>query len=462
MAKHVLVVDDNRTILKTFDLFLSSKGLDVVSTPKGSDVLELLENHPIDLVLLDLFLEDDDGLSVMARMRAGGFDTPVIMISGDGSISSAVKAVNNGALDFLEKPISNERLWVTVQNALRLSSLEPVVTSSAEDNLGLIGVSTTATELRQVIRTAAPTGGRILITGENGTGKELVAQAIHRLSNRSTGPLVSVNCAAIPPTLIESELFGHEKGAFTGAMRTRKGKFETADGGTLFLDEVGEMSLEAQAKFLRVLQQSEIERVGGTVPITVDVRVVAATNRDLWEMVEQGQFREDLYYRLNVIPINIPALRDHRDDIPVLAKAFSDHFQATGLYAKKEFTPDALQALMQHDYPGNVRELQNIVERLAILSPGHRIQKENVRSVLPSRSSQRVKGLYQHGSTWREMLFEAQREIIESALKANNKNVTQTARMLGVERSHIYKKCRQLGLAISRGGDAKPDLKLVS
>jgi DNA-binding NtrC family response regulator len=401
------------------------------------------------LVLFDVALPDGDGVELLDRLRKSGNDVPAIMMSGHGTIDAAVRATKLGAFDFLEKPISTDRLLVVLDNALRLVRAEEEARSlkaEAGHFDELLGQSRAMKELSEQVARAARASASVLISGERGTGKELVARAIHRLSPRANAPLEKLNCAAVPAELIESELFGHEAGAFTGATKLRRGKFERASGGTLFLDEVGDMPLAMQAKLLRVLQESEIERVGGHETFRVDVRVVAATNRDLVESCSKGTFRADLYDRLNVVPLYLPPLRARREDIPLLARHFIDIAQRNNNRPSVRFTDAALEALGAHSFPGNVRELRNLVERLVILTPDDTITDEDVTRALGMGGSPRAQGLYRPGVPFRVLAEEAERTILEEALAHHGGQMAATARELVLERSHLYKKARGLGI----------------
>ncbi len=452
MAETVLIVDDEKNILVTLSRALSVEGYAVEVAGSGKIALDKLAERPVDAILMDVQMPGPSGLETLEAMRQQGFEQPVIMMSGHGTVDTAVKAVRLGALDFIEKPVGTERLLVTLHNALRYARLtQDKAELEAEMDLAgeLLGEAPAMARLKRLVEKAAPSEGRVLITGENGTGKELVARAIHAGSARAAGPFVKLNCAAVPKDLIESELFGHEKGAFTGAVAARKGRFERADGGTLFLDEVGDMPAPMQAKLLRVLQEGELERVGGSETLTVDVRVVAATNQDLEAMVEAGAFREDLYYRLNVVPLRTPALREHKGDLPALVARFLDEAARRNRRRGMRLTEGAMQALLAYDFPGNVRELRNVVERLVILADAETIAEDEVRSLLPGGRLAAAKGApsgYRPGVPLKDLAAEAERRIIEAALEDQGGNMTETARSLGLERSHLYKKCRALGI----------------
>jgi two-component system nitrogen regulation response regulator NtrX len=451
MPQTVLIVDDEKNILLTLKRALELADYRCEVAGGGLLALEVVAAKPIDLVLMDVRMPDLDGLDALARMQALRPGLPVVMMSGHGTIDTAVKATQLGARDFLEKPIETARLLVAIKNALEHSRLSRTV-DELRESLGrydMVGQGTQMKRLYELIRKTAPSEGRVLITGENGTGKELVARAIHGHSRRSKGPFVKLNCAAVPGELIESELFGHEKGAFTGAATARRGRFEQADGGTLFLDEVGDMPPNMQAKLLRVLQEGELERVGGSETLKVDVRVLAATNKDLVKAIERGAFREDLYYRLNVVPMHVPPLRERREDIADLVQAFLAEACVRNGFKPRALQADALALFAAHDYPGNVRELRNLVERLAILSEGEQVSRDDAERVLPGAAR------FVTGHTFREQVEQAEREIITGALAAARDNVTEAARMLDLERGHFYKKMKALGM--KRGGDERAE-----
>jgi DNA-binding NtrC family response regulator len=446
---HILVVDDEPAILNTLKKALSLEGYSVDVAGGVGLAEERLTKRAYDAVLLDVALPDGDGVSLLERMRAARNEVPAIMMSGHATIDAAVRATRLGALDFLEKPLSTDRLLVVLENTLRLVRAEEEareLRAEAGHLEELLGQSAPVAQLREQVARAARAAASVLITGERGTGKELVARAVHRTSPRARGPLEKLNCAAVPAELIESELFGHEAGAFTGATKQRRGKFERATGGTLFLDEVGDMPKSMQAKLLRVLQEGEIERVGGNETLRVDVRIVAATNKDLVAACERDEFRADLYDRLNVVPLNLPPLRTRRDDIPLLAA----HFLALAVRANDRpgvsLSDDALSALVQYSFPGNVRELRNLIERLVILNPDQTITGADVERALGVKNAGAASGLYQPGVPFRVLSEQAERAILEEALRHNGGQMAATARALGLERSHLYKKARALGL----------------
>jgi two-component system, NtrC family, nitrogen regulation response regulator NtrX len=454
----ILIVDDEPGVRSALSGVLRDEGYDVDAVDTGEACLERLGRQPFDVVLLDVWLPGMDGLATLARMRERDIDAQVVVISGHGNVESAVRAIKMGAFDFVEKPLSLEKTVLVVRNALRQRRLEvenQALRAKVDAQHTIIGDSYPIQQLREQIATAAPTNGRVFIHGENGTGKELVARNIHALSRRRTGPFVEVNCAAIPEELIESELFGHVRGAFTGAVADRRGKFEAAHGGTIFLDEIGDMSLKTQAKVLRVLQEQVMEAVGGSARIRVDARVLAATNKDLPAEIRAGRFREDLYFRLNVVPIVVPPLRDRDADIPLLV----DHFLA--MLAKeygrrpKVFEPDAIAVLQQYAWPGNVRELRNLVERLMIMVPGERISSRDITFLDQGGAPVKAGAASQPATltTLHDARDQFERDYILRALAAQHGNMSRTAEMLGIERSNLYRKMRGFGIAPSRRGE---------
>ena len=453
MKSAILVVDDEPGVRSALSGVLRDEGYQVDAVESGEACLDRLTRAAYDVVLLDVWLPGADGLSTLARIRERQLDVPVVMISGHGNIESAVHAIKLGAFDFIEKPLSLEKTMLVVRNALRQRRLEVenrALRARVDRHLQMVGESYAMRQLREQVAMAAPTNGRVLIYGGNGTGKELVARTIHALSRRRTGPFVEVNCAAIPEELIESELFGHVKGAFTGAIGDRRGKFEAADLGTIFLDEIGDMSVKTQAKVLRVLQEQVVEPVGGTSGVRVDVRVLAATNKELLAEIRAGRFREDLYFRLNVIPIFVPPLHDRKEDIPLLAEHFMGGFAREYGRRMKTLDATAVSALQEYSWPGNVRELRNVIERLIIMVPGDTIGARDlaflegpfVPYAEPSSSDESGEGLTLQAARSR---FE--REFIMKALSAQNGNISRTADALGVERSNLYRKMRALGIA---------------
>jgi DNA-binding NtrC family response regulator len=450
----ILVVDDEPSILTTLQKALTLEGyaVDVAGGVKVAE--EKLKKRTYELCLFDVTLPDGDGIDLLQRIRTAKVETPVIMMSGHATIDTAVRATRLGALNFLEKPLNTDALLISVETALRLDRAEAEARAlrQATGATGdLVGQSHAIKKLVEQIGRAAKSGANVLVTGERGTGKELVARAIHDMSPRAKGPLEKLNCAALPSELIESELFGHEAGAFTGATKQRRGKFERASGGTLFLDEVGDMPLAMQAKLLRVLQEREIERVGGSETIKVDARVVAATNRDLVAACEKGEFRADLYDRLNVLPLAIPPLRARREDVPLLARHFLELAARANDRRDIRIDDDALGVLASYSFPGNVRELRNIIERLVILTPDEVIKADDVRTCLPGAGAPKATGLYRPGVPFRVLVEEAERVIIQDALGSHGGQMAATARALDLERSHLYKKARALGLRGDKG-----------
>ena len=454
MPNHILIVDDEPGILDTLSGILQDESYEVSVAKGGQDALKLIKSDsPPDLVLLDIWMPDLDGIETLQRAMEAHPRLLVIMMSGHGSIESAVKAIKLGAYDFIEKPLSLDKVTLLVRHALHERRLElenRALKERAVRRFKLVGDSVVMVELRRQIGTAGPAPSRVLITGENGTGKELVARGVHLESPRADKPFIEVNCAAIPETLIESELFGHEKGAFTGASAMRRGQFEVADGGTLFLDEVGDMSLATQAKVLRVLQEQRFQRVGGTRPINVDVRVIAASNKNLTEAIRRGTFREDLYFRLAVLPIDVPPLRERREDIPVLVYHFMQvNMEEQGL-RPREFSEEALDVLARHDWPGNVRELRNLVERVVIMARGPVIQAADVAPLV--RQSGEIRPPEVHSAfdyvSLREARAAFEREYIGRKLREHGWNVSKTADDLKVERSHLHRKIKLLNIEV--------------
>jgi len=407
----------------------------------GEECLKKIESNSYDLVLLDVWLPGADGLETLRRLREKSPDTRVVMISGHATIATAVSATKLGAYDFIEKPLSLEHTLLIARNALshrRLEKANDLLRHQLEDRFNIVGESIPVKALRKQIAIVAPTNSRVLIYGESGTGKELVSRNIHFLSSRANAPFVEVNCAAIPEELIESELFGHTKGSFTGASDAKKGKFELADGGTLFLDEVADMSLKTQAKVLRAVEEQSFQPIGAPASVRADVRVITATNKNLQNEIASGRFREDLFYRLNVIPFLVPPLRERREDIPVLARYFMRVFSAEHGRPAKDFSSEALDMLVDYSWPGNVRELRNEIERLVIMAPDAVIQTDDLS--LPNGNSG------SRASTLHEARAQYEREFILSKLKENNWNISQTARLLGLERSYLYRKMKAYGI----------------
>ncbi len=453
MSRPILIVDDDPRVRAIICRMLENAGHQTRAVPSAEDALDVLQKESFPLIITDVSMPGMSGLEFLERLQAMESPPPAIVASGEGTIDRAVRAVQLGALDFLTKPLEKERLVLTVQNALRFSRLASAhahLKAEMAASSQLVGRSPGMERLRALIAKVAPSDGRVLILGENGTGKELVAAAIHQGSERSEASFVKLNCAAVPENLVESELFGHEKGAFTGAVKSRIGRFELADGGTLFLDEIGDMPAPMQAKLLRVLQEGTFERVGGDHTIRVDVRVIAATNRDMDLLVEEGTFREDLLYRLNVVTLEIPPLRERAEDIEELAQHFLRESPRRG-GRQLRLSDAAMQLLCRQPFPGNVRELSNIIERLAILASGELVDEAELELLLPRRRVRRSeaappRGGYRSGTPLRELLLESEREILLAAIDDFGGKKVEAATALGVERSHFYKKCRKLGI----------------
>ena len=435
----VLVVDDEKSIRDSLRMVLEYKDHKVIEASGGAEALRRVRETPIDAVLLDIKMPEMDGLEVLSHLGDQGFDMPVIIITGHGDVPIAMEATRRGAFDLLEKPLEKERVLLALRNALEKYWLAQEARYLRREPPKLIGSSPVMQRLRETIDKAAPTPATVLITGESGTGKELVAQEIHRKSARRDRPLIQVNCAAIPEDLIESELFGHEKGSFTGAVRKQVGKFVAADDGTIFLDEVGDMSARTQAKVLRVLQSGEVETVGAQRTIEVDVRVVAATNQDLETAINNGGFREDLFYRLNVIPIRTPPLREHQEDLPELVEYFVERYTAINNYRPKTFSDGAMERLQELSWKGNVRELNNVIERLLILSPGETISEGDVSGLLGG-GRRDLSDVFAGAKTLKQFREGAERLFLIEQLERNGWNVTQTARAIETPRSNLYKK----------------------
>ncbi len=453
--EEILIVDDEKNIRTSLTGVLQDEGYRVTEADSGEAALKALRQGPPDLVILDIWMPGMDGLATLADIKRLHPEVAVLMISGHGTIETAVRATKLGAYDFIEKPLSLEKTTLAVRHALDAQHLyreNVALRQRLEQRYELVGESEVLQKLREQIAAAAPSNGRVLIRGESGTGKELIARAIHRQSHRVAKPFVEVNCAAIPEDLIESELFGHEKGAFTGATMRRRGKFEMADGGTLFLDEVGDMSLKTQAKVLRALEEQTFERVGGTESLRVDVRIIAASNKDLEGETRAGRFREDLYYRLNVIPFDVSPLRQRREDIPLLAAYFLKQFCREYGKREKTFSPGALTILREHPWPGNVRELRNVIERLVIMVSEDRIEAGGVGAALgprlagpePAPEVGAPETVPEADLSLRGARERFERDYILQRLRENGWNVTRTAEKLGIERSNLHRKLRAL------------------
>jgi two-component system nitrogen regulation response regulator NtrX len=456
VSERILVIDDEEGIRSTLSGILEDEGYRVAAAATAAEAAERLGAEAFDAVLLDLWLPDREGLELLAELCDGDAGRPVIVISGHGNVDTAVKATRIGAYDFLEKPLSLSRVVLTVHNALergRLARELQQLSGRLDHGETLLGTSAAMQRLKGEIKTAAPSDSRILILGENGTGKELVARQIHRQSRRAQAPFVEVNCAAIPEELIESELFGHVRGAFTGALGDRPGRFEQADGGTLFLDEIADMSLKTQAKVLRVLQEQRFERVGGAAPIRVDVRVLAATNKDLEGEIRLGRFREDLYFRLAVIPLRVPPLREHLDDVPVLVAHFIALIARELGRRPKSVEREAMACLKDYSWPGNVRELRNLVERMMIMVRGDAIGPRDLPPAVRGEAPERSRGPWDADfPSLREARGAFEKHYIERKLAELAGNVSRTAQALGLERSNLYRKMRAYGIEVEREG----------
>ncbi len=457
MKPRILVIDDEAAIRDSLRMILEYEGYDCLLAPTGPDGIAMIEKDAPDLVFLDIKMPNMDGLEALERIRAINETIPVVMISGHATVSTAVEATKKGAFDFIEKPLASDRVLLTVRNAVdqhRLKDENVTLKRAAEARHEMVGESESLKAVREAIGRAAPTNATVLILGESGVGKELVARAIHRNSLRSRERFVQVNCAAIPEELIESELFGHEKGSFTGATEKQIGKFEQADRGTIFLDEVGDMSAKTQAKVLRVLQEGEVERLGSSKTMKVDVRVIAATNKDLESEIEEGKFREDLYFRLSVIPIYVPPLRERPEDIPALVRHFIELFGREGSFKPRRFSPAALDLLQQHRWKGNIRELRNTIERLLIMSRGDVIDVPDLRDVVrtESRAVVSADAPREKPGTLREFKEATERTFLVEKLRENAWNISRTAEVIGTPRSNLYKKLEQYQISQERDG----------
>ena len=446
MSDSILIVDDERGIRETLSAVLRDEGFSPDAVASGEECLKAIACRVYGCVLLDVWLPGIDGLETLRQIRDSNCDAAVVIISGHGNIETAVRATKLGAFDFIEKPLSIEKTVLTVRNALRQRQLERVneeLGAELKQEYVMVGESVAMRALRKQIDVVAPTDGRVLISGESGTGKELVARALHAQSRRAGAPFVEVNSAAIPQELIESELFGHVKGAFTGATAAKKGKFELADGATLFLDEVSDMSAGAQAKVLRVLEEQRFEAVGSNSPVTVDVRVIAATNKRLEEEIEKGSFRSDLFFRLNVIPFEIPPLRERAEDIPLLIDHFNQRFARAYGKKPKRFDPKAIEAMQGYSWPGNVRELRNTIERIVIMHQNHRVSPKD----LPAFGDEAPPASSYRFPSFKEASDAYHREFIQRKLDEADGNVAHAAELMGVDRSHLYRRMRALGIS---------------
>jgi len=454
MSKQILVVDDEERIRQSLTGVLKDEGYEVLEAKDGAQAVRQIENDPPDLVLLDIWMPGGDGIETLERMKAQIPGLPVIMISGHANIELAVKATKLGAFDFIEKPLSLDKVLLTVSNALVVSRLEQenrALRQEVQKKYEIVGNSMEIQQLKEQMKIVAPTNGWVLINGENGTGKELVARGIHQLSLRADKPFVEVNCAAIPEELIESELFGHEKGSFTGALTKRRGKFDLANEGTILLDEIADMSLKTQAKILRILQEQKFERVGGAEMIFVDVRVIAATNRDLKEEIQKGRFREDLYYRLNVIPLVVPPLRDRKADIPILVEHFIVEFCRENHKEPKKISSAAMELLISYPWPGNVREIKNIVERMVIMTRGSMIEPKDVPDPVREQRKAQPELSFLEYSLLKDARREFEKKFIMKRLMENDENISKTAEMIGIERSNLHRKIKNYGIEMKKG-----------
>jgi two-component system nitrogen regulation response regulator NtrX len=458
MKPRILVIDDEAGIRDSLRMILEYEGYEMAGAPGGEEGIALVEREAPDLVFLDVKMPGMDGLDVLARIKAVTDSTPVVIISGHGTVSTAVEATKRGAFDFLEKPLETDRVLLTVRNALaqrQLADENKSLKRAVEVRHEMVGSSPAMRQVVEAVRRAAPTNATVLIQGESGVGKELVARLIHRQSLRSRERFVQVNCAAIPEDLIESELFGHERGSFTGATEKQIGKFEQADRGTIFLDEVGDMSLKTQAKVLRVLQEGEVERVGSSRTLKVDVRVIAATNKDLEKEIEKGTFREDLFFRLSVIPVFVPPLRERAQDIPALVRHFADQFSRDNNIRGRRFTPAAMEALQQRRWKGNIRELRNTVERVIIMTPSETVDvadlPESVRVETRAGATDEVVAAGGAG-TLRGFKEASERAFLVQKLRENGWNISKTAEVIGTPRSNLYKKLEQYNISEETDG----------
>lgn len=446
-----MVIDDEKNILESVKMVLSYEKYQVETTNNGLDGVELYQTLKPDIVLLDVKMPGFDGIEVLKKLKSLNQFSEIIMISGHSGIEEAVEAAKLGAFDFLEKPISREKLILTVRNAsekVHLLKENYNLKNITEKKYQLIGESDVMNEVRETIRKVSRTDSTVMITGESGTGKELIARSIHSLSIRNSNAFVQVNCAAIPDELIESELFGHEKGSFTGAFEKKTGKFETAHRGSIFLDEVGDLSLKAQAKVLRVLEEGEVQRVGSSEIKRVDVRVIAATNKNLTEEIKNGQFREDLFFRLNVVPIVSPSLRDRQEDIPLLINHFLQYFSEENNFKKKGFSQKAVQEMVAYQWKGNIRELRNLVERLLIMSDSKIITEKDLPAYMRD-AKDTAKTSFGHIKNWKDFKTESEKYFLEEKLKKFKYNLSKTAREINLPRSNLYKKIASLGIILN-------------
>lgn len=450
MKEKILIIDDEQYILDSLSDVIEDEGYICLTANNGFDGIRIVETENPDIILLDIWMEDIDGIEVLKRIKSSFPMIPIIMISGHGTIETAVQTTKLGAFDFIEKPLSLEKVLIMIKNALNYRKVQEeniyLKTTFMKDEI-ILGNSAPIKKLLEDIDKVAPTNSWVLITGENGSGKELVAKLIHKKSKRNDKPFIDVNCAAIPEELIESELFGHEKGSFTGAIEQKKGKFDLANGGTLFLDEIGDMSLKTQAKILRILQEQKFERVGGHNVIKVDVRVIAATNKDLIEEINNGNFREDLYYRLNVVPLHVPPLRERKEDIPVLAKYFLNKFSIEHSGYARRLSDEAINMLLKNNWKGNVRELKNLMERIVILEDSDIITDKHIKKFLLISGTVNIESceeLISSYSNLNEAVNIFEKMFIEKKIKLNNGNISKTAESIGITRRNLYRKMKSL------------------
>ena len=451
MKEKILIIDDEQYILDSLSDVIEDEGYICLTANNGFDGIRIVETENPDIILLDIWMEDIDGIEVLKRIKASFPMIPIIMISGHGTIETAVQTTKLGAFDFIEKPLSLEKVLILIKNALNYRKVQEeniyLKTTFMKDEI-ILGNSEPIKKLLKDIDKVAPTNSWVLITGENGSGKELVAKLIHKKSKRANKPFIDVNCAAIPEELIESELFGHEKGSFTGAIEQKKGKFDLANGGTIFLDEIGDMSLKTQAKILRILQEQKFERVGGHNVIKVDVRVIAATNKDLIEEINNGNFREDLYYRLNVVPLHVPPLRERKDDVPILAKYFLNKFSFEHSGYARQLSDEAVNVLLKNSWKGNVRELKNLMERIVILEDSDVVTEQHIKKFLVISDNniniESCEELINSYNNLSEAVNIFEKMFIEKKIRINNGNISKTAESIGITRRNLYRKMKSL------------------
>lgn len=449
MPKNILIIDDEKEICESLKMILEYENYSVDYTTSGKSGLQKIIDNDFDAVLLDIQIPDLTGFEILNKISEMNRNLKTIMISAHSTIENAVKATKLGAFDFIEKPIDRDKLLITVRNAVGYSKLQQEnlkLKQSEENEYLIIGESNQIKRILETAQKVAKTDARVLIFGENGTGKELIAREIHRLSSRGNKDLIEVNCAAIPNELIESELFGHVKGSFTGAIKDRTGKFEQADGSTLFLDEIGDMSLQAQAKVLKAIEEGKIEPVGGEKKIDVDVRILSATNKDLKKAIEEGNFREDLYHRLNVIPIHIPPLRERKEDIPLLVKHFTEQICSKNNFPLKKFSGTALEALKNYEWSGNIRELKNMIERMIIMVSSNEITDDDVKLMLPQHNKSSSEDILTISNSFQDFKEKAEKAYILKKLDENNWNISKTAEVLEIQRSHLYNKMKKYNI----------------